>query len=103
MYSISALSASTGSSDGGASVSSQISAFNKQLQSITKQVKELSDNQDLTDEQKSEMEQMYHSQIAIRDDASCCPASVSITSRMVRSNSRTPIAASSSLMLWLTR
>nr|MBA2817086.1 FlxA [Candidatus Pantoea persica] len=33
--------------------------------SITKQVKELSDNQELTDEQKSEMEQMYQSQTAM--------------------------------------
>lgn len=41
-------------------------------------------------------------QIRSRRAASCCPASVSTTSRVVLSNRRTPVCPSSSFTLWLT-
>ena len=60
------LSSVVSSSDsGGGSVASQLAALNKQIQNITQQLKELSDNHDLTDDQKAEMQQMYESQITM--------------------------------------
>jgi len=50
---------------GGGSVASQVAALGKQIQNITKQLKELSGNADLTDDQKAEMQQMYESQITM--------------------------------------
>ncbi|HBP96794.1 MAG TPA: hypothetical protein DD679_14655, partial [Pantoea agglomerans] len=43
----------------------QVAALNKQIQNVLTQVKELADNKELTDEQKSEMQQMYQSQITM--------------------------------------
>ena len=60
------LSSAVSSGDsGGGSVASQVAALNKQIQSVLTQVKELADNKELTDEQKSEMQQMYQSQITM--------------------------------------
>jgi uncharacterized membrane protein len=58
-------SAVSGGDSGGGSVASQVAALNKQIQNALKQVKELADNHELTDEQKSEMQQMYQSQITM--------------------------------------
>lgn len=60
------LSSAVSSGDsGGGSVASQIAALNKQIQGVLTQVKELADNKELTDKQKSEMQQMYQSQITL--------------------------------------
>ena len=58
-------SAVSGGDSGGGSVASQVAALNKQIQNVLTQVKELADNKELTDEQKSEMQQMYQSQITM--------------------------------------
>lgn len=58
-------SAVSGGDSSGGSIASQISALNKQIQNVLTQVKELSDNHELTDEQKAEMQQMYQSQITM--------------------------------------
>lgn len=60
------LSGAVSSGDSGnGSVASQVAALNKQIQGVLTQVKELADNKELTDEQKSEMQQMYQSQITM--------------------------------------
>jgi len=58
-------SAVSGGDSGGGSVASQVAALSKQIQNITKQLKDLSGNADLTDKQKAEMQQMYESQITM--------------------------------------
>lgn len=54
-----------GGDSGGGSIASQIAALNKQIQSVMKKVKELADNHDLDEDQKSKIAQMYQSQITM--------------------------------------
>lgn len=58
-------SAASSSDSGGGSVAAQVAALSKQIQNITKQLKDLSGNHDLSDKQKAEMQQMYESQITM--------------------------------------
>ena len=53
------------SNSGSSQAASQIASINQQIQSITKQLKELSNNDYLTIEQKAEQQQLLESQIQI--------------------------------------